>query len=421
MVSTDCLVFSLWLRMPCTGLESLDRLRVRTKDIKPAQGILVRLAGIIAVFFKQNMVIVWFPWRHGLEKPVKKRELALCQPIARRKTMAKRFHINPEKGPLPCSASTPEGCLYGPGTVHYTDREQATGVWMDSLAEQYGTTGSKRSGDTVNKSRDIAVKRDLDALMERRSVSATNYLMFSNKDIRHYATLKEEFNHRCETVNRQLESIRGNAIGHSPKVLEVMTRKIDDDRDTNAEMAYALSNSNYHYSENVEPPEPQSSGLPFNTIEPTARSEMNEIDVVREVNDGRVPRSRRRNPLWRQSGLEAFAGSSRMVTMYGSRVSSRDGSMSVTLDGVAHVDGKKVPVLVRPDDSSDRNSSGISDHARAEALYTMKVTGTDSAVVVSSHGDGVFKSHRVMEGEMVNSRTIDEMLSGLSVSRIVKL
>lgn len=54
--------------------------------------------------------------------------------------MAVKYHINPQLGPLPCSAKTPEGCRYGAEAIHYDSTETARVAWEDQLRTEYGAT-----------------------------------------------------------------------------------------------------------------------------------------------------------------------------------------------------------------------------------------------------------------------------------------
>ena len=66
--------------------------------------------------------------------------------------MAVKYHINPQRGPLPCSAKTPEGCRYGADTVHYDSTESARHAWEAQLGAEYGSTvaHSSRSAPPVD-------------------------------------------------------------------------------------------------------------------------------------------------------------------------------------------------------------------------------------------------------------------------------
>lgn len=53
--------------------------------------------------------------------------------------MSIKYHINPQRGPLICSASSPERCKYGVDAKHFESTEEALAVWEEELSETYGS------------------------------------------------------------------------------------------------------------------------------------------------------------------------------------------------------------------------------------------------------------------------------------------
>lgn len=57
-----------------------------------------------------------------------------------------KYHINPEQGPLPCDASTPDKCIYGrQGEPHFADKKDAESQWQKNLSEAHGTFSSSKN------------------------------------------------------------------------------------------------------------------------------------------------------------------------------------------------------------------------------------------------------------------------------------
>lgn len=162
--------------------------------------------------------------------------------------MAMKYHINPELGPLKCSAATPEACRYGVDSPHYDSVEKAMSAWEDQLTEEYGsfsTVVSKKSD--VDKAKEDFVK---------------NFNSWSFDELQSFVDASED-NHRIvdEVIVDRMEETRrykadldavnpykGGDRGCDRETYKLMTREYNDFRDRTAELVEAHTESRFYSS-----------------------------------------------------------------------------------------------------------------------------------------------------------------------------
>lgn len=91
-----------------------------------------------------------------------------------------KYHINPQKGPMKCEASSVDRCLYGRrGEPHFQDEDEAQNFWQNSLKKEYGTlsshNGLRKQTHHSKKFDDILESYDMDSLRNFVNSDRNNY------------------------------------------------------------------------------------------------------------------------------------------------------------------------------------------------------------------------------------------------------
>lgn len=163
------------------------------------------------------------------------------------KVIVAKFHINPEKGPRPCSAQDGQ-CPYGSDAPHFPTKESAQEAFEAALSAETKPLGSlKRTS-----------KRELDA---RKRQFAKDFESMSYSDVEEFANLSKD-NHRivdtlinersAKSYERYLKLEKVNpAYDESAQKCDFETfkslkRDYDADRDRTAELVEAYTESKYY-------------------------------------------------------------------------------------------------------------------------------------------------------------------------------
>lgn len=204
--------------------------------------------------------------------------------------MAVKYHINPTRGPLECSASTPEGCLYGSDAPHYNDFVAAQESWEQSLSDEYGTFNTA-SKPTINDSNtklspehkdssdydsDVShFQSDYNALKENfvnnfESMEFEDIQYFADTSPEHYKVLDSVIKERgLETslIRKNLDRINPNTNGPDKcdqDTYQDLKRDFEAYRDRTAELVEVYCESK-NYATLCSEEEPLSLGNSFRT------------------------------------------------------------------------------------------------------------------------------------------------------------
>lgn len=163
--------------------------------------------------------------------------------------MAIKYHINPERGPLVCSASTPEKCHYGANAEHYGDLQEANSVWQGSLSEKYGTFSTSKNPVTVKRQ-----KTKAKFAKEFESMEFEDIQEFADASADNHKIVDEIINDRANeavVIKRKLDEVNPYQVSDSTRKCDKetyaeMLRDANDYRDRTAELVEAHTESRFY-------------------------------------------------------------------------------------------------------------------------------------------------------------------------------
>lgn len=177
------------------------------------------------------------------------------------KVIVAKFHINPEKGPRPCSAQDGQ-CPYGSDAPHFSSKAEAQEAFERALSAEIKPLGSLKR----------ISRRELES---RKKSFAKDFESMDYSDVENFANLSKE-NHRIidtlinerseESYKRFLKLEKINpAYNDSAEKCDIETfkslkRDYDADRDRTAELVEAHTESHYYTPNALELSDPSRVG-----------------------------------------------------------------------------------------------------------------------------------------------------------------
>lgn len=155
--------------------------------------------------------------------------------------MTVKYHINPSKGPLICSADSPERCHYGIDAPHFSSKEEAEERFQEDLSKKYGTLPTKKLNNykSVEKNKQLKdfENKTVEELINFANTSAVNHKQI-NKLI-------------LQRTNKTLQRSEALSRAESRNLIDSETlsshkRDFNDYRNRTAELVEAFSESRFY-------------------------------------------------------------------------------------------------------------------------------------------------------------------------------
>lgn len=160
-----------------------------------------------------------------------------------------KFHINPEKGPMPCTAQRGQ-CLYGPED-HFATRQEAQGVFEERLKQETKPLTSLRK--TSREDGFTSTLARLDSRLE--SASYEEICDYADTSRQNHGRLEDLLRARATQGHAQASHLTAfdpknpqAATPVSPKTYKVLREAHTSYRDQTAIMVEAYLNSRFHES-----------------------------------------------------------------------------------------------------------------------------------------------------------------------------
>lgn len=155
--------------------------------------------------------------------------------------MTVKYHINPSKGPLICSADSPERCHYGIDAPHFSSKQEAEERFQEDLSKKYGTLSTKKLNNYKSVEKNKYLKdfenKTVEDLIDFANISVANYkqvdkmiLLRANKTLQ-----RSEALFRAESRNL----VDGETLSSHK-------RDFNDYRNRTAELVEAFSESKFY-------------------------------------------------------------------------------------------------------------------------------------------------------------------------------
>ena len=170
--------------------------------------------------------------------------------------MGVKYHINPERGPLVCSASAPDKCHYGADAKHYDNIESASSEWEKELAGTYGTFSVVKN--TVSSKQ----KNKEDFMLKFDGMPFDEIQDFTDSSKTNFEIVDEIINDRVDEsriFKDNLNAVKPYDNDSDRKCDEVtyasMVREYNDYRDRTAELVEAYTESKFYEPKttNIDP------------------------------------------------------------------------------------------------------------------------------------------------------------------------
>lgn len=346
--------------------------------------------------------------------------------------MSVRYHINPERGPLRCTASSPERCKYGSDAPHFNSVGEAEKVWQSALEEQYGALGGAQK-----KPQSVAAVARTDFLRNIDTHLPSDIIEFADKSRTNHEAVSAMIDDRCaKTADKfdrvmRLAPVPGVSGVSSARGWLRAREEYWGYLDRTADLVDAHTQSKFYRSstEIIDPSTPVGTAVPAHAVNPGGfidNKVIQSVDahsLITRNTPRRMPEDfdlhNRRTGAWGQRIIDGYAANNPDLVvsrLSGHYVSSKSKGLASDMNNVAVVSSNngKTELLFPMTTSNPANWGSVPAMVRTNALYALHVTEIDRAkirVMVNDHEVRDFTVHR--NDEVVPG-------SGVSMSRYLR-